>query len=199
MKLNAIIMIMNTFFAPNQGSDQVMAKVITPIKQISAETSINDADFKAEKQAIDTAASFLRELDFLNLIDEANKAIYSFYEDIDSFKEFLASFQQEHKVDFAEFVVRADGMTRSIMDDMDVKISGFESHVLKRGPDIEALANAQLLRKSLIKGGRFFSELTNLVNQTGLTHVDITGSFLSDEDVAALAKDSAAHFEAMMS
>lgn len=196
MKLTAIMLIVNAFFAQQQGIE-VVSKIIDPIKHISADTALNDSEYKVEKVTISTAATFVREQELLPKIDEAIGKLFNFYDDIDSFQEFIDKASARTGARIEDVSIALDAIISLAKNDLLSKLSEFDAHVLKRDVDLGLLEDSKLLRQVIVKASRFFSELRTLIAQTTVTDVEFTSDFIPDAEIAKLTDSSTKYFKAL--
>lgn len=196
MKLTAIMLIINSFFSNQQGVD-VVNKIIEPIKHISSDAPLSRVEFDEEAKSISIAAAFCKEHNIVMQINDANIKLMAYYQDIDSFDAFLAEISAEHGIDFVNVSTIIDSVIDSARNDLINKLTEFEAEILKRGLDINMLHDAQLLKQVVNKTTRFFSEFSTLMAQAKVTNVELTRSFLSEEEVENIAQLSASHFKGL--
>ena len=196
MKLTAIMLIINSFFANQQGVD-VVGNFFQPIKEISTDSPLSGSEFQNEKDAIISAAEFCREQNLIEQLDSALMELYGFYEDIDSFEAKMRDVHEKTELDVAQVSLAINLMLSSMKNDVISKLADFDSEVLKRGNDLELLNDSQLLRQVANKSSRFFSELKTLVAQVTTTDVELSTSFLSESEIQALLHSSQNHFRAL--
>ena len=196
MKLTAIMLIINSFFANQQGVE-VVNKIIEPIKHISADAPLSRVEFDEEAKAISHAAAFCKEHDIITQLNEANARLMGYYQDIDSFDALLAQMASEVGMDLVEISTVIDAIISSARNDLQNKLTEFETEILKRGRDIQLLDDVRLLKLVVTKTSRFFSEFRTLLAQATVTNVELTRSFLSEDEVDRIAKLSENHFKGL--
>lgn len=196
MKLTAIMLIINSFFANQQGVD-VVGNFFQPIKEISTDSPLSGSEFQNEKDAVIAAATFCREQNLIEQLDTALMELYDFYEDIDSFEVKMREVQEQTGLNFAKISLAINVMLSSMKNDVISKLADFDSEVLKRGNDLELLNDSQLLRQVANKSSRFFSELKTLVTQVTTTDVELSTSFLSESEIQSLLQSSQNHFRVL--
>lgn len=195
MKLSAIMLIMNSFFANQQGLD-VVNKIIQPIKHISADAPLSKIEFEQEATAINAAASFCRDADLLSELDAAQEKLLAYYQDMASFDKLIIKLTDDVGVNLLDISVAIDTLLASVKTDLQLKLTEFESEVLKRGRNLQQLDDINLLRQLVNNTSRFFAEFKMLMTQASITDVAHSRSFLSDEDIELMAQQSDSYFKA---
>lgn len=196
MKLSAIMLIFNSFFANQQDVD-VVSKIIEPIQHISAEAPLSRLEFDEKAAVVSKVAIFCLENDIIGQLDVANQKLMLYYQDIDSFDLLLEKISNELKFDIFSITSLIDTVISATKNDLQLKLTEFEKEILKRGADVKQLSDVRALKQVLSKATRFFSEFKTLVAQAKVINVELTRSFLSEDDVSSLAKLTDAHFKGL--
>ena len=198
MKLTAIMLVINSFFANQQGVEVVVDNVIQPIQQISADAPLNNQEYQNEVTLIKSAATYCRQYGVLEQLNAANAKLLSYYEDVEGFDDLVRRLSAETNTDLVEASKVLKAVVSAAKNDLILKLTEFEAQVLKRDSDISLLADVKLLSQVVNGTSRFVADFRTLVAQVTVSDVQMTRSFLAEEDVERISVKSSEHFKAIL-